>query len=138
MQTNYFSRNTTIITSPESGVEKIHQLGFDAAQSFHMYGFRWTSDDETGTGGGIEWFVDGQSVRKVTNHTAVIPDARYSYLRTMAGIWVVGPIAMGWAGIPPAPDKFPKTSAQYKWMMYSEAFTDGTNGRSTCVMPSSC
>jgi beta-glucanase (GH16 family) len=139
MQSNYFRRLDRNITSPSTGNEQIHNLGFDASKDFHMYGFRWTGDDSTGTGGGIEWFVDGKSVRKVTNQTMDIPDARYTYLRTMANVWVVGPTAMGWAGIPPSPDRFPtSTSSQYKWMMYTEAFTDDTSGRSTCVMPASC
>jgi endo-1,3-1,4-beta-glycanase ExoK len=139
MQTNYFQRDTTNITSPSSGNEYVHQLGFDASNDFHVYGFRWTGDDQSGSGGGIEWFVDGRSIRKVTNQTAKIPDAKYSYLRVMANLWVVDDSAAGWAGIPPAPERFPEnTTAEYKWMMYTEALTDDSQGRSTCVMPASC
>jgi beta-glucanase (GH16 family) len=138
-QSNYFRRMSETITSPASGNEMIHPLGFDASQSFHVYGFRWTGDDESGSGGGIEWFVDGKSVRKVTNKTGDLPDARYTYQRMMANTWVVDKAAWGWAGIPPSPSTFPNwTSAQYRWMMYTEAFTDDTNGRTTCVMPQSC
>ena len=38
--------------------EKWYDLGFDAAEEFHEYGFRWTEDY-------IVWFVDGKPVYKV-------------------------------------------------------------------------
>ena len=41
------------------GNEFMYDLGFDASEEFHTYGFRW---EETS----ITWFVDGQPVYKVT------------------------------------------------------------------------
>lgn len=139
LQTNWFSRNTSVIESPSSGNEGIHQLGFNASENFHVYGFRWTGDDESGTGGGIEWFVDGHSIRKVITQgsSRAIPRAEYTYLRMMANSWVVDDTAWAWAGIPP--QDFPgNANAQFKWVMYTETLTDGSHGRDTCVMPKSC
>lgn len=51
VQFNYFA----------SGVgnhEYVYDLGFDASEEFHNYGFRWTKDD-------ITWFVDETPVYKV-------------------------------------------------------------------------
>ena len=46
------------------GNEYMHDLGFDASEGYHTYGFRWESDS-------ITWFVDGVPVYKVTTDTSV-------------------------------------------------------------------
>lgn len=47
-QFNYF-------TNGQGGHEYMHELGFDAADDFHTYGFDWQSDK-------ITWYVDGAEV----------------------------------------------------------------------------
>ena len=51
VQFNYFANGV-------GGHEKMIDLGFDASEEFHDYGFRWTKDD-------ITWFVDDKPVYKV-------------------------------------------------------------------------
>ncbi len=46
------------------GNEYMFDLGFDAAEEFHEYGFRWLPDS-------ITWFVDGKPVYKVTTDKTV-------------------------------------------------------------------
>jgi len=52
VQFNYF-------VGGQGGHEHMHDLGFDASQGFHNYGFRWAEKS-------ITWFVDGQPVYQVT------------------------------------------------------------------------
>lgn len=51
VQFNYFANGV-------GGHEYMYDLGFDASQEFHDYGFRWTEND-------ITWFVDNVPVYKV-------------------------------------------------------------------------
>lgn len=51
VQFNYFSAGV-------GGHEYMYDLGFDASEEFHNYGFRWTEKD-------ITWFVDEKPVYKV-------------------------------------------------------------------------
>lgn len=46
------------------GNEYMFDLGFDASEEFHEYGFRWLPDS-------ITWFVDGEPVYKVTTDKTV-------------------------------------------------------------------
>ena len=48
----------------KGGNEYMYDLGFDASEGFHTYGFRWLPDS-------ITWFVDGEPVYKVTTDTSV-------------------------------------------------------------------
>lgn len=48
VQFNYF-------TNGAGGHEKIYDLGFDASEDFHTYGFDWQADK-------ITWYVDGTAV----------------------------------------------------------------------------
>ena len=52
VQFNYF-------TNGKGNHEYMHDLGFDAAEDFHTYGFEWYEDK-------IIWYVDGEAV-----HTAI-------------------------------------------------------------------
>ena len=51
VQFNYF-------TSGKGGHEHMYDLGFDASEGFHNYGFRWAEKS-------ITWFVDGTPVYQV-------------------------------------------------------------------------
>lgn len=48
----------------KGGNEYMYDLGFDASEEFHTYGFRWEPD-------AITWFVDGEPAYKVTTDTSV-------------------------------------------------------------------
>ncbi len=52
VQFNYF-------VNGEGGNEYMYDLGFDASEEVHEYGFRWSEDS-------IIWFVDGEAVHKVS------------------------------------------------------------------------
>lgn len=52
VQFNYFADGV-------GGHEKMIDLGFDASEEFHEYGFRWTEND-------ITWFIDEKPVYKVS------------------------------------------------------------------------
>jgi len=75
-----------------NGHEHLVNLGFDAAEDFHRYGFRWTAD-------GIEWFVDGELVYQVHDSPDdPTPKAQDSLLKIMMNVWPVDSTAAGWAG----------------------------------------
>ena len=57
VQFNYY-------TNGQGNHEYLYDLGFDASQSYHTYGFNWYN-------GGITWYVDGKAVYTATNN---IPD----------------------------------------------------------------
>ncbi len=57
VQFNYF-------TDGEGNHEKVYDLGFDATEDFHTYGFKWAKDS-------ITWYVDGKEVHKVTEDIPV-------------------------------------------------------------------
>ena len=59
VQFNYF-------VNGRGGHEKLYNLGFDASQSFHTYGFKWQKDS-------ITWYVDGKAVYTATSKTDAIP-----------------------------------------------------------------
>lgn len=96
IQFNYF-------TDGVGGHEYVYELGFDAAQEFHEYGFLWQSDC-------IVWFVDGKAVYKATKD---VP--QYAGM-IMANVWN-GVGVDDWIG-PFDPSRLPVT-AQYKWIGYS-------------------
>ena len=74
------------------GHESLVGLGFDPAEEFHRYGFKWTS-------AGIEWFVDGTHVYSVID-SAVDPTPKEtdSLQKIMMNVWPVDDTAVGWAG----------------------------------------
>jgi endo-1,3-1,4-beta-glycanase ExoK len=109
VQTNYFSRYFNPAANSGSGVERWHDLGFDAAQGYHVYGFKWTS-------GAIEWFADGNSIRTAAASETRIPSPDYSPMRICANIWPVNQQAEEWAG--PLDTTVYSTKASYKWMRY--------------------
>ena len=99
VQFNYY-------TNGKGGHEYIYELGFDASEDFHEYGFDWQPDS-------ITWYVDGVSVYKAT---VDIPSVAG---HIMMNLWNVSDSSSGWAG------KFDETklplSAQYQWIGYKSA-----------------
>lgn len=67
VQFNYF-------TNGEGNHEYLHDLGFDASEAFHEYGFEWLEDR-------ITWYVDGVAVHTVTENLPVTPS------KLMMNVW---------------------------------------------------
>lgn len=95
VQFNYY-------TDGVGGHEYLYDLGFDASQGFHEYGFDWQKDS-------ITWYVDGKAVYRAT---ANIP--QYAG-KIMANVWN-GKGVEDWIG-EFTPSQLPIT-AQYKWIAY--------------------
>ena len=88
LQTNFWANDD----SYAGGNEHLIELGFDASEAFHRYGFKWTS-------AGIEWFVDGAAVYQVIDSPAnPTPKAGDSLQKIMMNVWPVDSTASGWAG----------------------------------------
>jgi endo-1,3-1,4-beta-glycanase ExoK len=62
MQTNYY-------TDSIGGHESLINLGFDASQDFHTYGFEFRADS-------IRWYVDGKLVRTENGSSGALPSHR--------------------------------------------------------------
>lgn len=89
MQSNFYTNDDTYA----SRNEKLVDLGFDAADSFYRYGFKWTST-------GIEWFVDGQRIHSVGDSGSnPTPKATESLQKITVNAWPVDDTAAGWAGM---------------------------------------
>ncbi len=86
------------------GHEHWYELGFDAAEDFHEYGFLWEKDR-------ITWYVDNEPVHQVTAKSS--PEGIPSYpSRIMASHWVVNENGEAWAGAYDGSE----THAEYKWI----------------------
>lgn len=96
VQFNYF-------TNGVGGHEYIYELGFDASEDFHTYGFEWKPDS-------ITWFVDGEAVYTAT---ADIPQ---TFGRIMMNVWP-GTGVDGWLN---AFDGTVPLRAEYKTVRYTE------------------
>ncbi len=73
----------------QGGHEYMYDLGFDASEEFHNYGFRWTEDY-------ICWFVDGEPVHKVeASEGNPMPAAAG---RILMNYWCGTSEAEGWMG----------------------------------------
>ena len=95
VQFNYF-------TNGKGNHEKIYDLGFDAAEEFHTYGFRWAKDS-------IIWYVDGKEVHKADKTIPTTPGKLM--MNTWNGIGVDG-----WLG------KYDGTvplTAEYQWARFT-------------------
>lgn len=102
VQFNYY-------TDGKGDHEYLYDLGFDASQSFHTYGFNWYN-------GGITWYVDGKAVYTATNN---IPDTPG---KIMMNVWP-GTGVDNW--LKPY-DGRTGISAYYDWASY-DAPESGTN-----------
>lgn len=67
MQVNYF-------TNGQGNHEFIYNLGFDASEDFHTYGFEWLPDS-------ITWYVDGKPIHTATENIPVTPG------KVMMNVW---------------------------------------------------
>ena len=93
------------------GHEHMVNLGFDASQGQHSYGFKWTST-------GITWYVDGTAVYTVADSVAdPTPKVTDSLHKIMVNQWPVDSTASAWAGT----FIYPGTPiiANYDWVRYT-------------------
>ena len=84
------------------GNEFMYDLGFDASEEFHTYGFRWEPN-------AITWFVDGEPVYKVTtddvlsdtelvNNVREVEKLPSTAGRILTNYWCGNERAWGWMG----------------------------------------
>ena len=102
----------------KGGNEYMYDLGFDASEEFHTYGFRWTEDS-------ITWFVDGAPVYKVTTDTSakeagnlrIVEKLPSTAGRILTNYWCGNERAWGWMGqyIGSIKDQ----GTEYQWMKTS-------------------
>ncbi len=100
------------------GNEYMYDLGFDAAEEFHTYGFRWLPDS-------ITWFVDGEPVYKVTTDKSVESAKNLRVVdvlpqtagRMLANYWCGNERAWGWMGAYNGEEK--DNGTQYQWIATS-------------------
>ena len=94
------------------GHEHIIPLAFDAADAFHDYAFKWTSNS-------ITWNVDGVQVHQVLDSSAdPTPKTSDTTHKIMMNLWAVDETAASWAGqfnYPGAP-----LTADYDWVQLTE------------------
>lgn len=96
VQFNYF-------TNVEGNHEYIHDLGFDASETFHTYAFEWHKDK-------IVWFVDGVEVYSATENIPVTEG------KIMMNVWP-GTGVDGWLN--PFDDSNLPLTAEYEWISYT-------------------
>ena len=83
----------------KGGNEFMYDLGFDASEEFHTYGFRWEEDS-------ITWFVDGEPVYKVTTdktategkNLRIVEKIPSTAGRILTNYWCGNERAWGWMG----------------------------------------
>lgn len=80
----------------------LYDLGFDASEDFHTYGYRWTSES-------ITWYVDGEEVYTVTENIPTTPG------RIMITAWN-GIGVDSWIG---AFDGNTPLAAEYQWVRFT-------------------
>lgn len=92
--------------------EKLIYLDFDASQTFHRYGVKWTKKS-------IRWYVDGKLVHKIrTSTSAPTPSVKDSKLRIMANVWPTDERISNWAGLFNTNNNFALT-ASYRDIRYT-------------------
>ncbi len=89
----------------KKGHEKWYNLGFDASEAFHTYGFLWEKDR-------ITWYVDNEPVYQVEREDSAegIPETPS---RIMMSHWVVNENGKEWAG---AAYDGSATESVYQWV----------------------
>ena len=95
VQLNYY-------TNGVGNHEFMYDLGFDASEGFHTYGFNWQPDS-------ITWYVDGKEVYKATDNIPSTPG------RIMMNTWP-GIGVNEWLN--PFNGNTPLT-ARYQWVTYN-------------------
>lgn len=98
VQFNYYTKGV-------GGHEFVYELGYDASEEFHVYGFEWLEDS-------IVWYVDGKPVHKAT---ADIPTANQQIMMNLWNIAETGP--KDWAGV----YNGGLGTAYYDWAAYEPA-----------------
>ncbi len=96
VQFNYF-------TNGKGNHEYMHELGFDASEEFHTYGFEWHADK-------IIWFVDGVEVHRATESIPVTPG------KMMMNAWC-GTGVDDWLAAFDATNL--PASAEYQWIRFT-------------------
>ena len=104
VQFNYF-------TSGQGNHEFMYDLGFDASEGFHTYGFDWEPDH-------ITWYVDGKAVHTATDNIPKTPG------KIMMNTWP-GTGVDGWLNH--YDGKTPLT-ARYQWVTYKKSDSQGQQG----------
>ena len=95
VQFNYY-------VSGVGGHEYVYELGFDAAEDFHEYGFDWQE-------GSIPWYVDGAPIYRATQNLPSNPQ------QIMMNMWnCIG--HDDWTG--PLDESALPATAQYKWIAF--------------------
>lgn len=74
----------------KTGDEYWHELGFDAAEDFHLYAFEWTPET-------IRWYVDGTLVHERPDGTTPVP---MTPGRIIINLWTGSPAQYDWHGAP--------------------------------------
>lgn len=100
------------------GNEYMYDLGFDASEEFHTYGFRWEEN-------AITWFVDGAPVYKVTTDSSVKTGGNLKVVeklpstagRILTNYWCGNERAWGWMGTYVGDSKDQGT--EYQWIKTS-------------------
>ena len=100
------------------GNEYMYDLGFDASEEFHTYGFRWEEN-------AITWFVDGAPVYKVTTDSSgktggnlkVVEKLPSTAGRILTNYWCGNERAWGWMGTYVGDSKDQGT--EYQWIKTS-------------------
>jgi beta-glucanase (GH16 family) len=106
-QANFWTNDDTY----QRGHEHTVDLGFDASQGLHRYGFKWTSS-------GITWYVDGVAVYSVVDSTTdPTPKVTDSLHKIMVNLWPVDNTASAWAGTFVYPGN--PLVAHYDWVRYT-------------------
>lgn len=89
------------------GHEYMYDLGFDASEDFHTYGFRWAEDY-------ITWFVDGKPVYRVdATESNPMPSTES---RILMNYWCGAPAAENWMGKYSNPGE---EGPEYQWVKTS-------------------
>lgn len=98
VQFNYF-------TDSRGNHEYLHDLGFDASEDFHTYGFEWKADS-------ITWYVDGEAVYTADSNIPSVPG------KIMMNTWP-GTGVDGW--LKAFDDSALPITAEYDWIRFTPA-----------------
>lgn len=106
----FLGKDTTVVqfnyfTDGKGGHEYIYELGFDAAEDFHTYGFDWQENS-------ITWYVDGVAVHTAEKNLPSTPS------KIMMNTWP-GTGVDGWLN---AYDGTTPITAEYRYIDYRESF----------------
>ena len=105
----FLGKDTTIVqfnyfTNGQGNHEFIYDLGFDAAEEFHTYGFEWKADS-------ITWYVDGEAVHTAEENIPSTPS------KIMMNVWN-GKGVDGWLG---KYDGTTQLTAEYQFARFTAA-----------------